>query len=129
VTGGHDPDAEIVVVDVTEEERVVPRGTAQTRWYYRRADAWEKVTEASGAEVVARPKGPGTIWERAVKLRLAVGTEMRRVDERPGPPSRMDPLAYLTKGKPSPKYEIEERRYRVARGGRLAPVVERRRRN
>jgi hypothetical protein len=125
------PDDEVllVAVEVTEEERVVPRGTAQTRWYYRRGDAWEKVMEAGDAVVEARPKGPGTIWERAVKLRLPVGTEVRRVDERPGPPSRMDPLAYLTKGKPSPKYEIEERRYRVVRGGRLAPVVDRRRRS
>jgi hypothetical protein len=111
--------APTVEIEVVETERVVPRGTARTSWYYRRGDAWEKVTAARGAVTQSRDIAPGTIWERAVTLHLAVGTELRRVDETPGPSPRLDPLSYLKKGTRAPRYAITSRYYRVARDGRL----------
>jgi hypothetical protein len=113
---------ELVEVTVTEEERVVARGTAQTRWYYRRGDGWEKVTEAPGAVALSQDKGPGTIWERAITLRLAVGTVLRRVLQRPAPPERLDPFSYLKKESRAPRYETLSREYRVDARGRVLPV-------
>jgi hypothetical protein len=111
--------APTVEVEVVEGEHVVPRGTARTSWYYRRGDGWERVGQARGAVTTSRDIAPGTIWEHAVTLHLAVGTELRRVDESPGPPPRLDPLAYLKQGTKAPRYAIKSRHYRVARDGRL----------
>lgn len=114
-----DRPAPTVEIEVVEAERVVPRGTARTSWYYRRGDAWERVAEARGAVATSRDLGPGTVWERAITLHLAVGTALRRVDELPGPPPRLDPLSYLKQGPRAPRYTIKSRYFRVARDGRL----------
>jgi hypothetical protein len=112
-----------VEIEVVEVERVVPRGTSTTRWYVRQGDGWLKVGSYAGAVTTSQDAGAGTIWERVIKLRVAVGTAFRRADDAPAAPERMDPFAYLKKEAYAAKHATTTRYYRATRNRRLVEIV------
>jgi hypothetical protein len=109
-------------VEVVEDERVAPHGTVHTWWFVRQADAWVKAGKWPGALTEPRDAGPGTVWERVVRLVAPTGTEFMQVVVRPRPPARRDPLSYLEHTVKRAPNATDRRYYRVLRGGRLQVI-------
>ncbi|HEX4474094.1 MAG TPA: hypothetical protein VH142_03385 [Polyangiaceae bacterium] len=106
-------------VEVVESERVVARGTSRTTWFVRREDEWVNVAQWPGAVAEARNAGPGTVWERAVRVAVPAGTELLRVETAPRADTRQDPMKYLrgsSKGRPTTSRRTT---FRVKRDGSL----------
>jgi hypothetical protein len=108
-------------VELVDSERVVPFGHARITWLVRKGDGWIRATEWPGAVTEARDAGPGTVWERAVILELATGTELVRVESRPRAEAPKDPLSYLDRRTHRPR-TTRRTRYRVEPGGRVRPL-------
>lgn len=94
VTGHPERQAWVTVV-VTEHEVVVPRGHQRVTWFVREGNAWLPTERLENAIVTLKESPPGTVWERTIDLRVLPGTELMRLESRPGPPRRQDPLDYL----------------------------------
>jgi hypothetical protein len=75
--------------------------------------------------VEPQESGPGTVWEQLVVLALPAGTQVMRVDSRPGPAARKDPLAYLRSGAKLPPRKTQRTYFRVDDSGRLVQIQER----
>lgn len=106
-------------VQVFESERVVARGTSRTTWFVRREDEWVNVAQWPGAVAEAQSAGPGTVWERAVRITVPAGTALLRVETAPKPDARQDPMKYLrgsSKGRPTSSRRTT---FRVKRDGSL----------
>lgn len=108
-------------IELIDEERVVPYGAARTTWLVRQGDGWVSAAEWPGATTEAREAGPGTVWVRAVKLVLARGTELIRVESRPRREAPKDPFSYLGKRGNHPR-TTRRTLYRVEVGGRVRPM-------
>ncbi len=112
-------------VQVFENERVVARGTSRTTWFVRRDDDWVNVTQWPGAVAEAQSAGPGTVWERAVRIAVPAGTELLRVETTPRADARQDPMKYLrgtSKGRPTASRRTT---FHVKRDGSLERVPNR----
>jgi hypothetical protein len=107
-------------VDLVDGEHVVARGAARTTWFVRQGEGWVRAADWAGAEVERRSSGPGTVWERAIRLSLPAGTELLRVETRPLPPPPRDPLSYLQSEIRTTPRATRRTVFRVLRGGRLA---------
>lgn len=108
-------------VELIDEERIVPYGAARTTWLVRQGDGWVTAAKWPGATTESRDAGPGTVWERAVKLELARGTELMRVESRPRPEAPKDLFAYFGKKGAHPR-TTRRTHYRVVAGGRVLAV-------
>lgn len=110
------------VIEIAENERIAPHGQVHVWWFVQKADDYVKAGEWPGAVTERRDSGPGTVWERVIRLVLPQGTELMRVEVRPRPPVRRDPLSYLEREqKPAPS-ATRRSYFLVTRGGlRLIP--------
>ncbi|HEX3773976.1 MAG TPA: hypothetical protein VHV51_05890 [Polyangiaceae bacterium] len=108
------------LVEVIDEERIVERGTAQVNWFVRLNDGWVHVSEWPGARSARLDAGAGTVWQSRTELELSRGTYLMRVESRPNPYAREQPLDYLTRGASSKSRKTRRDYYRVGRAGELA---------
>jgi hypothetical protein len=108
-------------IELIDDERIVPYGAARTTWLVRQGEGWIAAAQWPGASTESRNAGPGTVWERAVKLALPRGTELMRVESRPRPEAPKDLFAYFGKKGAHPR-TTRRTRYRVEAGGRVRPV-------
>lgn len=114
-----EPHCRVLLVD---EATVVPRGEELRVWFVELGQGWVKACDHPRAidpetETEDGPP-PGTVWRRATELSVPVGTRvMRRVTA----PHivRLDPLAYLERGKPGIERRVVESLYRVSGNYRL----------
>jgi hypothetical protein len=111
----------VAAVELVDSARVVAYGEARVTWFVRKSDGWVRAAEWPGAVIESRDAGPGTVWERAVTLELAQGTELLRVESRPRPETPKDPLSYLDR-RTSRARATRRTRYRVEVGGRVLPL-------
>lgn len=114
------------LVEVVEDERVAPHGQAHVWWFVQKADDYVKAGEWPGAVSERRDAGPGTVWERVIRFSVPRGTELMRVETRPRPAVRRDPLAYLEREQKGAPTVTRRSYFVVSRGGRLRLNPERR---
>ncbi len=109
----------LVTVEVTERETVVARGHQRTSWLVRDGRRWSPAGGAPGASVTLRDAPPGTVWERSIELRVAPGTLLLRLESRPAPARRRDPLEHLQREARLPPLVVQRRIFAVDRRGAL----------
>src|SRR3954469_12229871 len=120
--GAATPPSEIV--EVIDEERIVPRGTAQVNWFVRLNDAWVHVSAWPGARSERLNAGAGTVWQSRTEIEVPRGARMMRVESRPSSYARESPLDYLTRGAPSKSRKLRRNYYFVGRQGDLIATPE-----
>ena len=108
-------------VELFESETILERGHRTLLWLVRRNDEWTSATEWPGAVVESLAPGPGTVWERRIEIRLPRGTVLQRVESRPAPVRRRDPLDYLAREARRAARRVKRSRFRVGRDGDLVP--------
>ena len=113
------PSVPTEVVEVTDEERIVARGTAHVTWFARVNDVWVHVSAWPGARSERLQAAAGMVWQSRVELDMPRGARLMRVESRPMPYAREDPLAYLTRGAPSKSRKVRRNYYVVGRLGEL----------
>jgi hypothetical protein len=109
----------LVVIEVTDEERIAPRGTAQVNWFVRFNDVWVHVSTWAGARSERLDAGAGTVWQSRTELDVPRGARLMRVESRPSSYARESPLEYLTRGAPSKSRKVRRTYYVVSRSGEL----------
>jgi hypothetical protein len=112
----------LLVIEVIDEERIAPRGTAQVNWFARYNDAWVHVSTWAGARSERLDAGAGTVWQSRTELDLPRGARLMRVESRPNSYARESPLEYLTRGAPSKSRRVRRTYYVVSRSGDLTIV-------
>ena len=118
------PSPPLELVEVIDEERIVERGTGQVNWFVRLNDGWIHVSEWPSALSQRLDAGAGTVWQSRTELKVPRGTRLMRVESRPNPYAREDPLDYLTRGAPSKSRKTRRSYYVVGRNGQLARAPE-----
>ena len=88
-------------------------------WHVASDGKWTSVAELPGASIESLDKGPGMIWKRQVRVRLAHGTLLMSVDSIPGPAAPKDPLDYLWDQRPRTARQVRRSYFRVGSAGRL----------
>ena len=116
------PAPPLELVEVIDEERIVPRGTAQVNWFVRMSDGWVHVSAWPGALSERLDAGAGTVWRSRTELQVPRGTYFMRVESRPSSYAREDPLDYLTRGAPSKSRKMRRNYYTAGRAGELYPA-------
>ena len=108
------------MIELTDEERVVNRGTHTINWYIRVHDAWVAAAKVEGAstEMEKRP-GPGVVWRRLTRLELPLGTRVLRVEQRPSELVRTA-LQHLVNSRSSTRH-TSRRVYSFGLRGELVP--------
>src|SRR3954447_137121 len=104
-------------VELVDEERIVPRGTAQVNWFVRLNDAWVHVSAWPGARSERLNAGAGTGWPSRTEIEVPRAARMMRVESRPSSYARESPLDYLTRGAPSKSRKLRRNYYFVGRQG------------
>ena len=112
------------VVEVIDEERIVPRGTAQVNWFVRLNDVWVHVSAWPGARSERLAAGVGTVWQSRTEIDVPRGARLMRVESRPSGYQRESPLEYLTRGAPAKSRKVRRNYYLVARQGDLVGTLE-----
>ena len=112
------------IVEVIDEERIVPRGTAQVNWFVRLNDAWVHVSAWPGARSERLDAGAGTVWQSRTEIEVPRGGRLMRVESRPSGYARESPLDYLTRGAPSKSRKVRRNYYVVGRAGDLVPIAD-----
>lgn len=105
-----------VLVELHERGIVHGRGVQMVTWLVKDRDLWCKATDLEGATLTSLDAGPGTVWERRIELRLAVGTPLERVTSQPETDTHRDVLSHLQRGKKSGR-KTHRQRYRVGARG------------
>ncbi|HET7539890.1 MAG TPA: hypothetical protein VFK05_08460 [Polyangiaceae bacterium] len=118
------PSPPLETVEVIDEERIVPRGTAQVNWFVRLNDAWVHVSTFPGARSERLEAGAGTVWQSRTEIELPRGARLLRVESRPSGYGSESPLEYLTRGAPSKSRKVRRNYFSVGRSGELVAVVE-----
>ena len=108
-----------LLIEVIDEERIAPRGTAQVNWFVRLNDAWVHVSTWPGARSERLDAGAGTVWQSRTELSVERGARLMRVESRPNNYVRESPLEYLTRGAPSKSRRVRRSYYVVSRSGDL----------
>lgn len=112
-------DAPRVVVELDEHARVVPGGHRKRTWLVRVDRDWVPALRVPGAAIARADPGVGTVWEHSVRLELAVGCELVRIDSEPAPRARRDALSYLERGTRETARRVTRISFRVRSDGRL----------
>ncbi len=118
------PTAPLSTVEVIDEERIVPRGTAQVNWFVRLNDAWVHVSTFPGARSERLEAGAGTVWQSRTEIELPRGARLMRVESRPNSYASESPLEYLTRGAPAKSRKVRRTYYFVGRTGDLVASPE-----
>ena len=106
-------------IELTDGEFVVNRGTRVISWWVKKADGWLNARGWPDAEIEQLESGPGTVWECRIRLALARGTLLMRVESRPTRAARKDPLEYLARETRRARREVKRTYFRVGRCGEL----------
>ena len=105
-------------IELTEFEKVVPRGVSKQTWSVRVDNRWVQATRAPGATVVGSPGRAGVVWERRVQLALATGTCLRSTTEDPQLAQHQDVFSIIT-ADPFAKTRVRRVEYRLSSTGTL----------
>ena len=90
-------------IELTDEERVVARGTGEIHWFVRVNDGWVAAAKVPGAlSAMGESRGSGVIWRRHTRLELEPGTQVLKIESVPLVLERT-PLQHLTKSRSSPR--------------------------
>ncbi len=113
-------------MELAESEHVVPRGAKRTTWWVLHDGRWLSVTQLTGAAVSNLSCGRGTVWNRSVRLTLAVGTIIARVITEPVSEPARSPLEHLLMTPSKPRTRRSRSAYRLEAGGKLTrlPAVQ-----
>ena len=106
-------------IELTDGEFVVKRGTRAISGWVRKSDGWINARESPGAKVEQLDAGPGTVWQCRLDLELPRGTLLMRVESRPVPAARKDPLEYLERETRRARRTVIRTYFKVGRRGEL----------
>jgi hypothetical protein len=122
VTSGPTTPAELETVTLTEEEVVLTRGAGIVTWLVSHNDGWVRAGSHPRASSEMLDRGSGVVWRTRIKLELARGTELQRIEIRPDvrPRSALEHLEAGSRGAPRAK---KIRRYQVGPRGELVPLT------
>ena len=112
-------------IELDDGEVVVARGTRAISWWVRKGDGWINARGWPGAKVEQLPPGPGTVWQCRLELELPLGTVLMRVESRPVPLARKDPLDYLERETRRARRKVTRTYFKVGSRGALLPERER----
>jgi hypothetical protein len=101
---------------------VVERGRRTLLWQIEWRDGWRRVEEWPDAELETVDPGPGTVWERRIRIRVPRGTRLERVVSRPGDAARRDAWDYLAREVRGPARHLTRTRFQVSARGELVAV-------
>jgi hypothetical protein len=101
---------------------VVERGRRTLLWRIEWRDGWRRAEDWPNAELEHVDPGPGTVWERRIRIRVPRGTRLERVISRPGKPVRRDAWDYLAREVRGPARAVTRTRFEVAAHGELVAV-------
>jgi hypothetical protein len=107
-----------VQVELTEGEYVTARGIRELTWLVRLNDAWVHVSKWPGAEIERCQATSGVVWENLTRLSVLPGARLIRVESRPAPYERRDPLDYLRRST-QPARRVLRQEFRVGSRGEL----------
>jgi hypothetical protein len=105
-------------IELTEFEKVVPRGVSKQTWAVRLDRGWVQAAKVPGATIIASPGRAGVVWERRVQLVLAAGTCLRLIGEDPQRAPRKDVFSIITLD-PRAATRIRRVEYRLSAAGTL----------
>jgi hypothetical protein len=83
-------------LELTEFERVVPRGVQKQTWSVKLDGRWVAAVKVPGAVIVKSPSQRGVVWQRHVQLQLRPGTHLRLVTESPRVAKPRDVFSVIT---------------------------------
>lgn len=112
---------------LVDEAHIVDRGEALRVWFVALGQGWVKACEhpavipSDSESDESLP--PGTVWRRATELSVPLGTLMMSRATSPHV-VRLDPLAYLERGKSAIERRVAETYYRAVGNYRLEVVPE-----
>jgi hypothetical protein len=112
----------VELVELFESETIVERGSRTVLWRVCRNDAWLSVTEWPDARIDTLEPPAGTVWQRRILLRVPRGTILIRLESRPAPTQRLNPLEYLRRERFRTGRRTKRVAYRVGSGGQLTLV-------
>jgi hypothetical protein len=107
-----------VLIELTEGEYVTARGTRELTWLVRLNDGWIHVSQWPGAEVERCQARSGVVWENLTRLPVSPGLRLIRVESRPAPYQRRDPLDYLRRSPQAARRTLRQE-FRVGSRGEL----------
>ena len=111
----------LVLVELVDEETIVPRGTRKVVWYVRTGDAWTHPGDLPDATRVALEPRPGTIWMSSTEVKVQPGTRLMRVESDPSQDPARDPLDYLRGEIRGARRRTRRSYYRVTERGDRRP--------
>jgi hypothetical protein len=94
------------MIELTDEERIVDRGTSDIHWFVRVNDGWLPAAKVDGAvSEMENNAGPGVVWRRHTRLDLPRGTRILKIQRSPGTSNR-SALEHLVKSRSSPQKTV-----------------------
>ena len=105
-------------VEVTEFERIVPRGVQKQTWAVRLDGRWVAAAKVPGAEVIQLQGQAGVVWQRCVRLMLQPNAELRSTTESPQSVKRRDVFSVVTVDARAAT-RVQRLEFRVTAGGTL----------
>jgi hypothetical protein len=106
------------LVVLVNEEFVGERGSVKVAWLVKYNDGFVAAAELPGARSERLDAGPRVVWRTRIDVELARGTEVVRVETRPGA-ARGSTLDHLTGGARPTRPRILRTRFVVAARGEL----------
>lgn len=122
-SGTEAPTCRILLVD---EAHIVARGEALRVWFVALGQGWVKACEHPAVIPQDGPEmedglPPGTVWRRATEISVPLGTLIMSRATQPNI-LRLDPLAYLVRGKVATERRVVETLYRATGNYRIEVV-------
>lgn len=105
-------------LELTEFERIVPRGVQKQTWTVRLEGRWVSAMKVPGAEVVQHSGQAGVVWERCVRVQLQPGAQLRSTLESPQSAKRQDVFSIMTVDARS-STRVQRLEFRVTASGTL----------
>ena len=109
-------------VELSISESIVERGTSRVSWGVQQADGWVAASEWPDAVIVQVEPGPGTVWERLIRIEVKPGTRVRRREALPAPWQRRTAMQYLEREARGAPLQVRERFFQVTFRGGLDPT-------
>lgn len=116
---------------LTERATIVAHGEALEMWWVRLNDGWVRAKEHPAATSPTRGESDphdesldcpsGTVWQRAIELRLEAGTQLLMRQSWPRT-RRLSVMGYLELGLPHAQRTVKERRFVVSGNYKLTSV-------
>jgi hypothetical protein len=105
-------------LELTEFERIVPRGVQKQTWTVCLDGRWVCAMKVPGAEVVQHPGQAGVVWQRCIRVQLQPGAQLRSTTESPQAAKRQDVFSIMTIDARSPT-RVQRLEFRVTAKGTL----------